>query len=85
MFNDDITKSIAKAAKDVMQNSAQNDSLLSFGQQDAAKNIQDQVNNARTMDTRNSIIKDAMINSSDNARMSPAACNEFERIAKGTG
>jgi|TARA_Y100000034_G_C6822119_1_gene370366 hypothetical protein len=85
MFNDDITKAIADAARKVLANSSRNDSKLSPAMRDAAVNIQDQVNSAMTIDTQNSLIKDAMVNAADmnHISVSPEASREFEQIAKG--
>ena len=85
MFNDDITKELAKAAGDVMNNSSMGDSVLSQSMIDAANNIQSDVKDATGMEQRNQIIKNTMLNTAkeNNITLSPSASAEFEKRAKG--
>ena len=85
MFNDKIGKEVAEAAAEVLAKSSRNDSLLPQSMQDAATNIQDDVNSAVGMDARNGIIKNTMINAAKETAftLSPASSKEFEARAKG--
>ena len=61
MFNDKISQELVNAAQEVYKNSPLGKSNLSPYMKDAAANIQDDVNVAKTADTQNKLISRYLI------------------------